>query len=273
MSNLLTVGALVNVDNVDDPIRCGAVFRQWLRAATTLLYPEMWERLTGGDPKLASGLVVTARKDGAIEWRGTFSANKWASVWETLDSHPEAVTVNATDEETGDSIDLRVGFWPEIGARLRTNVTSAEGNDVHSRWMTFLVRALEDVSPVFGAAGERGNDGLYTDLDQALLRDYEDSIMEGRAFLRGYQWITVLPAELAGRVGMDRLHHAGVERVESLRGGGVALQTTESPSGFDSAAMDRLFRLLAPVLPPGQPKPDPFQQLSVVFEDASEADQ
>lgn len=82
----------------------------------------------------------------------------------------------------------------------------------------------------------------------------------GRRVLRGYSWVTVCPAELAARLGgAAALAGCGAfVRVEELPRGAVWLQATEDFAGYDEAAMRRVFEALAPVLPAGQPEPDPF---------------
>ncbi len=62
--------------------------------------------------------------------------------------------------------------------------------------------------------------------------------------------------------------------MEQLRGGGVWLQATERFAEYDDAAVRRVFRVLAPVLPGGLPKPDPFavddgRTYRLVWEDAA----
>jgi hypothetical protein len=64
--------------------------------------------------------------------------------------------------------------------------------------------------------------------------------------------------------------HAAVAQVRPLAAGGVLLRATPAPAGYDDGAMHALFRLLAPVLPPGTPKPMPgYEFMRVVYEDAA----
>ncbi|MFJ3225379.1 hypothetical protein ACIPJS_18780 [Streptomyces sp. NPDC086783] len=82
---------------------------------------------------------------------------------------------------------------------------------------------------------------------------------ESRTHLRGYSWITGVPGELAARLGRaPRLTASGAfHAVRELRGGGLLLQATRTLAGYDDGAVRRVFRALAPVLPPGIPQDDP----------------
>jgi hypothetical protein len=82
-----------------------------------------------------------------------------------------------------------------------------------------------------------------------------------------------VPEELVHQLGgADAMEAAGaVTEVRRLTAGGVLLRATRTPEEYDDAAMERLFRMLAPVLPPGQPRDLPGWSTKhrVVYEDAS----
>lgn len=105
-----------------------------------------------------------------------------------------------------------------------------------------------------------------------LNRRHKQSLNDSRRLLRGYGLATVVPAELVDRLGGVReLADTGAfVRVEPLRAGGVVLQATATLPQYDDEAMRRVFRALAPVLPPGTPRPVPgYEDVRVVYEDAA----
>ncbi|MET8291129.1 hypothetical protein ABZV80_38900 [Streptomyces sp. NPDC005132] len=117
---------------------------------------------------------------------------------------------------------------------------------------------LDGSNPVFGRIEWR-NFNEVTNLDAVLLRKRRTSLREGRRFLRGYAWVTVCPAELTERLGGTAvLEDSGAfHRVLPLRAGGVLLQASATMAGYTDQVMERVFEVLAPVLPPGEPSPDP----------------
>jgi hypothetical protein len=141
----------------------------------------------------------------------------------------------------------------------------------NTRWADFLAVTLNQANPAFGVVTD---DILVnaTALDTALNRLHDHSLQDSRRFLRGYGFITVVPAELVDRLGgTAALSETGAfVRIQPLAGGGVVLQAAATPAQFDHRAMWRVFRALAPVLPPGQPEPLPgYEHVRVVYEDAA----
>ena len=80
-------------------------------------------------------------------------------------------------------------------------------------------------------------------------------IPRSREQLRGYDWLTICPKELADRLGgTGALRATGAfHEVAQLSGGGVWLLATADYRDLDDAALYRVFRALAPVLPIGMP--------------------
>jgi hypothetical protein len=94
-----------------------------------------------------------------------------------------------------------------------------------------------------------------------------------RARLRGYEWVTVCPGQLAERLGdvQGLLASGAFVRVAPLRAGGVLLQASDTIAGYDEQIMRRVFRALVPVLPVGHPCPDPeHPRARVVYENAAD---
>ena len=95
-----------------------------------------------------------------------------------------------------------------------------------------------------------------TQLELALNLMLKDTFAGLERYLRGYSWITVVPAALAGRLGgVSALRGTGAfDEVAGLAGGSVWLQATPRWSDYVQPRRDRVFEVLAPVLPPGMPK-------------------
>ncbi|MEU7826397.1 hypothetical protein [Catellatospora sp. NPDC049133] len=85
--------------------------------------------------------------------------------------------------------------------------------------------------------------------------DHTSSVNHCREFLRGYSWLTILPKELAAVVGgAGALTASGAfSQVRRLRHGGFWLLATDDYRDYDQAAVERVFRALAPALRAGTP--------------------
>lgn len=122
------------------------------------------------------------------------------------------------------------------------------------------VRELADITdPVFGAAGY-GGDATRTELEYAL-RSFGvfDEYPAARRYLRGYDWVTVVPKEIAADLGgVGALTDSGAfHRVAGLTSGVVVLVATEEFSEYRDVAARRVFETVARVLKPGLPRPGP----------------
>jgi hypothetical protein len=109
-----------------------------------------------------------------------------------------------------------------------------------------------------------------TRLDVLLRRDAADSAGEATRVLRGYEWATLCPAALIGRLGgVDAVRESGAFAAVRVAGPALLLQATRSPVDYDEDAARRVWHTLRPVLPPGRPKPLPLLSFaSMVMEDA-----
>lgn len=144
---------------------------------------------------------------------------------------------------------------------------------VLDRCVTYLKELCRAEDLDFAGAGDAAYGGHRTFLDTGLRRDPDDSVRDARRHLRGYAWVTVVPPELAARLGgADALAATGTfHEVEALPNGGVWLRATERIDAYDAAAVHRVFHALAPVLPPGRPEltdPNPYAW-QLVEEDAA----
>jgi hypothetical protein len=149
-------------------------------------------------------------------------------------------------------------------ARPMVTVPAHEDLDASCPEVTFMREYCARHAVAFGHVSARGR-GLpgETDLERALNRQTWTSLAEWDRYLRGYSWVTVVPAVLAARLGgVGALRGSGAFAVvNEVAGGSVWLQATRRWSEWagDQAVVDRVFEVLAPVLPPGMPEPgDPL---------------
>jgi hypothetical protein len=162
------------------------------------------------------------------------------------------------------------GTWVSLLVQAVVDWHDANDAGYCTRWVDFLAATLDQANPAFGVVTD---DNLVdaTAVDMVLHRKYKRSLDDSRRFLRGYGFATVVPAELVDRLGGVReLADTGAfVRVQPLRAGGVVLQATATLPQYDDEAMRRVFRALAPVLPPGVPRLVPgYEHVRVVYEDA-----
>ena len=118
------------------------------------------------------------------------------------------------------------------------------------RWFSLIAEVAGVAEPVFGYLGGFPQFGS-TELDVSLHRLPDDSVAQGRELLRGFSWLTMVPAALAERLGGSAgLRSSGAfVRVDELPDGAVLLVATDTPAEYDDAAVHRVFNALAPVLP------------------------
>ncbi len=120
-----------------------------------------------------------------------------------------------------------------------------------------LARLMGDsTDPTYGEiVVNAGSLAPATMLDTALGLSAEVSAEASRRYLRGYEWVTICPKELTGRLGgPDRLRASGAfAEVLPLAYGGLMLRATERPDDYRADRVRATFRALAPALPPGRP--------------------
>ncbi|MGW9031382.1 hypothetical protein ACWGQ5_46670 [Streptomyces sp. NPDC055722] len=121
------------------------------------------------------------------------------------------------------------------------------------RWLHFLHAVSQDLNPSFGNITYYdllGKTGIERTIGPPW-RLPDETIPMSRQRLRGYEWWTICPQELADCLGgvegliATRAFHDVVQ----LPAGGVWLQATERYADYDEAAHTAVFRALAPVLP------------------------
>ncbi|MFI5648113.1 hypothetical protein [Kitasatospora sp. NPDC051705] len=81
------------------------------------------------------------------------------------------------------------------------------------------------------------------------------TLPQSRRLLRGYEWLTVVPREIARELGgTAALAAGGFHEVAELPGGAVLIRVTPEFDGFTGEAVERTWRVLKPALRPGVPK-------------------
>ncbi|MGA5305970.1 hypothetical protein ACPCHT_39200 [Nucisporomicrobium flavum] len=174
--------------------------------------------------------------------------------------------------------------WQRIGAYVAEPlfVDPAYGVEVQRLWLGLLRSFADRYNPAFGQVDYGFDTTGSTALEKALhpdldfeYRDPEHTIAESRRWLRGYAWLTIVPAELTDRLGgAAALRASGsFHEVSELEHGGLWLQATEDYRQYGPQQVAQVFRALASVLRPGPTwqrdqiagKPVP----RVVYEDAA----
>jgi hypothetical protein len=98
--------------------------------------------------------------------------------------------------------------------------------------------------------------GLVETVLEECLPDLGHSLMpQLRQRLRGYGWLTIASRDVGDRLGgVDALRGTGAfVEVAQTRAGAYWLRATDDPHTYGMADADRVFRAVAPALPPGLP--------------------
>jgi hypothetical protein len=142
-----------------------------------------------------------------------------------------------------------------------------------TRDMFDMVReAVAEIPATFGYVTDDGGADGETALEAALNVAWEDGILRSREVLRGYPWVTICAPEIAERVGgVEALRASGgFWDVRVLPTGSLWLQATERLEDYQGDALRRVFHTLAPLLPPGEPKPYVGEYRGrMIYQDAS----
>lgn len=254
----------------------GDAFVRWFRTAVDSFFP---------DPSAFTDsqiLVDELFQGGGMELRTSGVWDNWPALEASLRRYPfyADLTVHSPVDHEYDTIDVagRVNgsYLRSDGSYAALSVGTTAGErtgdpEFCARIVDFLTEALDRTDPVFVRV-EHLNFSETTNLEAGLRRAHRKSLRESRSYLRGYAWVTGVPSELAARLGgRQRLAATGVfHRIEELSSGGLLLQATETQAGYSDHAMHAIFRVLAPVLPPGIPREHPAHpEMRLVLEDAS----
>ncbi|MBV9449899.1 MAG: hypothetical protein JO345_28805 [Streptosporangiaceae bacterium] len=212
-----------------------------------------------------AGQQVFSPKESARVW----SPRSWAWFLEQLTDPPHDATLGTAHlSGTGYPEDPRIRMTAvrdkQLPDWLRLAFSAPEScldaPDRQRSWLAFIKETADSLNPAFGVI-DYLYDSLYgqTAIESTVkplnLMPWFDGLTMSRQVLRGYDWLTICPRELADRLGgRQALRRTGAfHEVAQLSGGGVWLLATADYRDYDEAAMDRVFRALAPVLPAGEP--------------------
>jgi len=153
--------------------------------------------------------------------------------------------------------------WFRIGAYVAESLflDQRHGSAAQRLWLDLLRSFAGRCNPGFGQI-EYGYDTFgSTALEDSLSpdlplqeRDPEFTVAESRKYLRGYSWLTIIPTELAQRIGgASALSDSGAfAEVRTLQAGGVWLLATPDYRQYDPAQVTRVHSVLEPILRPGE---------------------
>jgi hypothetical protein len=189
------------------------------------------------------------------------------TVWEYGDSQPHGPVDLAYLKV------FRPGSGDFLWLDLMVSLVQPEIRPTVCDTMVTVLRSASDVAdPVYGEIlVDRIPYSPSTALDRLLRRLPDNSLETGRRFLRGYEWVTVCPAEIASLLGgAETLRASGAfAEVIELGAGGLLLRATDDPEDWNDEAVRRVFEAVRPALPPGQPRQLQFETItSVVMTDA-----
>ncbi|MEV8374826.1 hypothetical protein AB0P21_18965 [Kribbella sp. NPDC056861] len=270
MRSVSLVHVEVNCSLPDDE-EFAMVARRWLEGGAAF-FPELFDRLRSG---AAIGAFVDQPRGARMSQR-KFSLPGWEQRLAGLDNRPLGLTLSMVEESLGSveitAIDEHTDQPGQVRLTINARAPELLAPDSGERWMSFLADSVGSRSVDYGQVVLDGNINHSTALDMAVGRDFITSIEESSKFLRGYGWITLCPKVLADRLGGG----AGLEAsgafvaVRTLDSGDVLLLATATPQEFDREALRRVWRALAPVLPPGLPEATVgYERNEVILEDAS----
>lgn len=194
----------------------------------------------------------------------TYSHEAWEEMLLSLGRVPvlAALECAANDADGGsdgpyldfiaDRVDAGGGTWLQLGVKGSRELLVPGPQRVVL--LEFLRGAAERANPVHGEIAW-GRDLTVSVHERAMGTGPARTLPKGRWALRGYAWVTILPEEIGRRLGgLDALRDSGAfVEVEHLAGGGFWCRATDTPEQFDQPAAERVFEVVAPVLPPGQP--------------------
>ncbi|GIF18172.1 hypothetical protein Ate02nite_09020 [Paractinoplanes tereljensis] len=194
-----------------------------------------------------------------LEWDAPYSAASWQELLRKLGELPSVAAFGASTWSARGwhgppsyTVDMGIDYgFVELGS----TIDDALANDpAGQRRVLAAVREVAEVANPVAVAVATNFKRIETPLERALNR------FQGRAeagsWLRNYGWLTVLSDEMTERVGgLHRLRSSGAfVEVEPLAAGGTWLVATDTWDEYGPEQANRLFELLAPVLPPGRPQ-------------------
>ncbi|MFJ9448511.1 hypothetical protein ACIRRH_42945 [Kitasatospora sp. NPDC101235] len=156
---------------------------------------------------------------------------------------------------------LRMGVARDEGAEDWVRLSAETPQErfrpaAQARWTELLRDFSQEVDPCYAQIGFRRALGRTEHEERVGPPLPRMTLPQSRRRLRGYEWLMVIPREIAQQLGgADGITTAGdFHRVETLRDGAILLQVTPEFDGFTGEAIERTWHLLRPALRPGMPK-------------------
>jgi hypothetical protein len=264
------------VDTVGmDDARYRKAVRYWLADLADAIAGDVLDRHGAGDETVTANMYVVWAADDEAD-QVAFDSARITQVVDELVSRgrPELILVAAEEESDngfrvpgapGESFlaSLRVRTSSDLPGVVTFQATGTywSADDrlpvvVQDRWVSAGMDFCDHLPVTFGSVSTDDGVGL-TALDMALGRSEQDSVRESAAVLRGYSWVTICPPPIVDRLGgVAKLEESGAFwRLRPLASGAAWMQATERFEDYRDAAIERVFRVLAPVLPGGLVKP------------------
>jgi hypothetical protein len=246
-----SVGVRVYLDDAEDHAALAGPLQGWYDLAVELLVPVLGTLGTVGPKPRVTGTHEDP-SGRAYRMRG----RSWAAGF-VPDLYQLMASWTVTGPHPGETYDVTIYAFRVDRRRLKLSTSITVPPD---RLAGVLPPALDLAGRLAGltdaaygdaTVNNHPNGTLETRLDSALRRSHQESIDAARQLLRGYEWVTILPKELAPR--FIPAQEAFAE-VRLLANGGLLLRATENPLAYGPAQARRVFEALRPLLPPGQPK-------------------
>jgi hypothetical protein len=270
------------VDSGDEFARLA---RDWLTQVKAELFPELDRHLPSdatlraqtsedlfgviGPPNVTWASLHLQRKPSPFGGSdGLYSPRAWQRVLNGLDSHPFDIdlTMMPLDAEgrlvnSPDAVSIGIHRqydhpeWVQFVAEASSPLVPWQGSaKVQAEWVEFLERWAVQLNACYGHVADDAHPIVGTALEQATIGTATPTTPRCREVLRGYSWVTICAPELVDRLGgVAALTRSGAfYEVRELPGGQVLLQATPLLEQYEGVAVERVFRVLAPVLLPGR---------------------
>jgi hypothetical protein len=228
------------------------------------------KRLTSGLPNAEFAVGrIGAPELGAGNWSVSYTPDRFEAVVASLSNgRGSAMAHLNTDPEdlsAGDccsahialAIDPDLRPWVTFSLRLAYRLDDADLiPDASQDDLVSFVRDFAELTEASFANIASDNSANQTALETYLPRLYEAGLMESPRVVRGYSWVTLVPAgALRGRGGVEVLENSGAfVEIDELRYGAALLRATRRFEGYEDSVVKRVFRALAPALPGGVPR-------------------
>jgi hypothetical protein len=182
-------------------------------------------------------------KMATLDWEGFPNAYPWFKVSTEFN---EEFDKNLRHHD-GRWLFLNVQFGPEL----------LDDPAYQQATLAFARSVAESCNPCYGEISyDRG--GARTAFENVFRGVPDRTVLDSRATLRGYAWLTICPQEIGDRLGgLAALRDSGAfAQCDVLTNGGYWLLATGDYRDFGQAAAERIFPVVAPALRAGNPLPD-----------------